>query len=918
MTGWLGAGVRRFSTGARLVRPQNSGEARHVTRKAVGSSVGSWPRTRAISFLAVLPLLVSTLVLVSSPAAEAAPTVLARVNFQSQSAPVPSGYKRDYGQGFDNSRGFGWIEQAKGKALSIVGNGRDRNQVGDQRLDTLIYMQYGGPISGGVRSPARWQYAIASGTYDVTVSVGDPLLNETSNHRLTVDGVVAIRGFKPTTENRFASATVRVKVTDGRLTIDAAGGTNTKINYVEIATPSVEAAPRVVDVDPGAAVTGVSVTTSVTLGLSETVDTNTVGPTTVKLLDPQGALVAGSYNSDGAGSLISFTPTARLQALTTYTVITTAGLLTPSGRAFSPFQSTFTTGSEGIPPAPLNFDRLAVGDVGGPTSLTVGPDGKLYVATAVGQILRYTLGSNGLPTGAPQSFDRWAFQRTILGLRFDPSSGAGNLKLWVSHGELGDNNMPNFTGVVSVLTGADLENGRDVITGLPRSTRDHMTNGIDFGPDGKLYIAQGSMTGYGAPDGFWGLREEVPLSAAILVADVNRDSRFQGTVNVDTSAGYDPRAAGAAVTVFASGTRNPYDAVWHTNGSLFAPVNQSAGGNAPTGPTGSPPPLYDLPAGRDFLARVRAGRYYGHPNPSRGQYVLNGGNPTSAVDPFETPEYPVGQQPDPSWDRPVMDLGLHRSPNGVTQYTSAVFNGALLNKLLLVEFSNGDDVIAVDMDAAGNVGSVSQLAAGLYNPLDLAVNVANGNIYVAEFGRQPDGAGGKVTLLRPVPAANTIVVAKVNFQNGTGPVPPSYQSDHGEAFSAARGYGWIAQDSSTPLSIVGNGRDRNAVADQRLDTFVHMQFSGASGGVAEPARWEYAVPGGTYDVTVSVGDASFFDSTHRITVEGMVAINSFVPSTTNKFAAATVRVNVTDGELTLDAAGGTNTKINYIDVAAVS
>ncbi|HEX8770250.1 MAG TPA: Ig-like domain-containing protein, partial [Acidimicrobiales bacterium] len=583
----------------------------------------------------VLSLVLSTSALLGFSSVSSASEVVAQINFQPKDSVVPFGYRSDYGEAFDSKRGYGWIDQNKNKPASIVGNGRERNLDGDQRRDTLMYMQYKGSEPGSVAKSARWQYAIASGTYDVRVTVGDPLLTENSVHRVVVEGVVAIPSFTPTSDNRFAMGSVRVQVSDGRLTLNAAGGVNTKINYVDIVKASTDSAPHVVDVDPASGAPNAPVTTSVTLSLSEAVDTATISSSTVKLLDPQGTQVAGSYNSDAVGSLISFTPTVRLLAQTTYTVRTTSGLIAASGQAFTPFSSAFTTGSGGVPPAPLEYDRLTVGDLTGPTTLTFGPDGKLYVATGIGQILRYTLGSNGLPVGPPETFDRWTNQRTITGLRFDPAASATNLKLWVSHGALGFEDMPNFTGKISVLSGATLQNARDVIVGLPRSTRDHLNNGIDFGPDGRLYLAQGSTTGYGAPDNFWGLRNEVPLSAAVLVANVNGDSRFQGTVDVDTSAGYDPNAAGAPVTVHASGTRNPFDLVWQTSGSLYAPVNESAGGNTPAGPTGTPPALYDLPAGRDFLARIRAGRYYGHPNPSRGQYVLNGGNPTSAVDPFE-------------------------------------------------------------------------------------------------------------------------------------------------------------------------------------------------------------------------------------------------------------------------------------------
>jgi glucose/arabinose dehydrogenase len=486
------------------------------------------------------------------------------------------------------------------------------------------------------------------------------------------------------------------------------------------------------------------------LQLSDGADAATVGTNSVKLLNPAGDQLTGSYNTDAVGKVISFTPAARLAALTTYRIRTTTALKDTSGRSFAAYSASFTTGDSGIPPTGLPFTRAAVGSLNAPTAVTVGPDGRLYVATAWGLIRRYTLGSNGLPVGTPKDFTRYAGQRTIIGLRFAPSSTATDLRLWVSHNQLCESGCANFTGAVTILSGPDLGVARNVIVGLPRSIRDHMTNGLDFGPDRRLYIAQGSLNGYGAYDNSW-RRDEVPMSAAILVADVSRDPRLFGPapVNVNTDEGYDPFAADAPVKVYATGTRNPYDLVWHTNGSLYVPVNESASGNAPAGPHDDPPALTDLPPGRDFLARVRQGRYYGHPNPSRGQYVLNGGNPTSGVDPFETPQYPVGVLSDPRWDRPVLNLGLNRSADGIAEYTANAFGGALNGKLLTAEFSTGDDILTISLNDSGNVASVTQLAAGFVNPLDVTVDRRNGNVYVAEFGNQPDGAGGRITLLRP-------------------------------------------------------------------------------------------------------------------------------------------------------------------------
>ena len=49
---------------------------------------------------------------------------------------------------------------------------------------------------------------------------------------------------------------------------------------------------------------------------------------------------------------------------------------------------------------------------------------------------------------------------------------------------------------------------RDAVVSLPRSVRDHMTNQMAFGPDGKLYFSQGAISAMGAPDNAWALRSE--------------------------------------------------------------------------------------------------------------------------------------------------------------------------------------------------------------------------------------------------------------------------------------------------------------------------------------------------------------------------------------------------------------------------
>lgn len=178
-------------------------------------------------------------------------------------------------------------------------------------------------------------------------------------------------------------------------------------------------------------------------------------------------------------------------------------------------------------------------------------------------------------------------------------------------------------------------------------------------------------------------------------------------------------------------------------------------------------------------------------------------------------------------------------------------------------------------------------------------------------------------------AANTVLVGdstqevKINFQPDTSDVPAGYVKDIGEAYSEARGFGWVRQDSLSgatpvPLNITRNSRDRNQTGlDPRLNTLILMQASRGA-GVSTPAAWEYALPNGRYDVTVSVGDSAFYDSQHSINVEGINTINRFQPSSAQAFVLTTTQVEVMDGKLTIDAIRGTNTKINYLDIAKIS
>ncbi len=130
----------------------------------------------------------------------------------------------------------------------------------------------------------------------------------------------------------------------------------------------------------------------------------------------------------------------------------------------------------------------------------------------------------------------------------------------------------------------------------------------------------------------------------------------------------------------------------------------------------------------------------------RNEFVLNGGNPTAGVDPLEIPTYPVGTLPDRNYGGIAFNYGNNFSPDGIIEYKSTNFGGALTGRLLNVRYSAGDDIIVLTPGADGSiVSSISNLATfdGFVDPLDLIENTANGMLYVSEYG------GSKITLLRP-------------------------------------------------------------------------------------------------------------------------------------------------------------------------
>ena len=723
-----------------------------------------------------------------------------KINFQTLAAPVPAGYLRDSGEGYavraaadqgSSSLTYGWVAPNTNTPRDLTTMGRDRNKnLADQRLDTLVHMQM-------VSAPGSWEMAIANGNYDVTVAAGDSDSSGSADlHTIRVEGTTAISQFSPSGGNgtftRHATAAVRVTVGDGRLTIDATGGTNTKINYVDIASASTR--PSVTTVNPANGAVNVLRNIGIAANVTVTgggINSDTVNVNTVRLLNMStGAIVPAGVNTSGGGDIITLTPSSVLDPNTQYRFDVTDGVKAGNGVSFLPFSSTFTTGTGGGPGgggASVAF-TVKRNVASNPTndlfsSIVLGPDGKMYVSSLLGTITRYNINPTDGTLTNPQIITTIqtseGTNRAIIGIAFDPAASAGNLVLWVSHnGPYVPNGAPDWTGKISRLSGPDLATKQDYVINLPHSAKDHMVNSLAFGPDGKLYVPIGSNSAMGKADGAWGNRPERLLSGAVLQIDTGAISspplNAKTETDLDGPGSYDPFAANAPVKIYATGVRNAYDLVWHTNGSLYAPTNGSAaGGNTPAIPGTLPPAcnsringsaytsptnvpgLTNVPDQHDFLFRVVPGGYYGHPNPLRCEWILNGGNPTDSLDPGEVVArdtyvgYPVGTQPDPNYRGAAYDFGEHVSPNGAIEYKSNAFGGKLKGKLLVARYSLSDDIIVLTPGGPNNDIVEAQVGlpglTGLNNPLDLAENPATGDVYVVELG-----SVSRINLLRPL------------------------------------------------------------------------------------------------------------------------------------------------------------------------
>ena len=385
--------------------------------------------------------------------------------------------------------------------------------------------------------------------------------------------------------------------------------------------------------------------------------------------------------------------------------------------------STTGEGAAGSAVEPSFVQGRLTATISSPTSVASGPDGRLDVAGR-SEIRALTLDP---ATQAVVDDELIASGlQDVMGIAFDPTTPSP-VKVYASHQN--SSATRGFWGVVSTFTAPGWTK-EDIITGLPTGweTLNHITNGLDFDSAGTLFIAQGSSTDAGLTfDRQW---PETPLSAAILVADIDEPG-FDGTITYSPAGQPEDHSVdqtGGDVAVYASGTRNPFDLVIHSNGEIYATDN------GPTGPRKSTACDTEDNLGVSFndeLNRIVQGIYYGHPNRNRGR-----GDPLECT--YLPPQWGSGS----GYMAPIAIMQEHCSCDGIDEYTAATFGGAMQGDLLIAQWSFGK-VVRVELSSDGlTVESISTLAMGLSNPLDVTAG-PDGTVYVAEI------SGDSIAYLAP-------------------------------------------------------------------------------------------------------------------------------------------------------------------------
>ncbi|HVF52236.1 MAG TPA: hypothetical protein VNC78_01380 [Actinomycetota bacterium] len=260
-----------------------------------------------------------------------------------------------------------------------------------------------------------------------------------------------------------------------------------------------------------------------------------------------------------------------------------------------------------------------------------------------------------------------------------------------------------------------------VLKDLP--TGRHNTNGLAFGPDGMLYVANGNSTDDGVEGGE---SEALPWSGSVVRFDP--DGTEMSVVKLPLKK-----------TLVATGWRNVYDLAFSpvAPSKLFVPMNGID--DARQGSTAENPVDPELEDTDDLLymtdVKDRRIDHFGFPS------CMYNIARTGDLEPYDNPNPDVIEKFGPcslKTPRPVSSFGLHTSSDGLAFQVTDAWGPDHQHDLFVAEWGSlfgpprGHDIIRVQLDATGTKVESQSSFLELDTPLDLTFDAA-GAMYIADF-----------------------------------------------------------------------------------------------------------------------------------------------------------------------------------------
>ena len=346
--------------------------------------------------------------------------------------------------------------------------------------------------------------------------------------------------------------------------------------------------------------------------------------------------------------------------------------------------------AQGAATLPQGFtDSRIVSGLTDPTDMEFAPDGRLFVAEEAGKV-RIAKPDGTLATFLDISAKvDAAGERGLQALTFDPGFST-NRYVYLHYTKKATSTTPAHNRVVRVTA-----NGNKVVAGSEKlilrlnnqTATNHMGGALDFGKDGKLYIATG--------DNARGAVAQQPTNLLSKMLRINKS----GTIPTDNP--FYATASANNRAIWALGLRNPFKfAVQPATGTIF--VND---------------------VGEDAweeINRGQAGANYGWP-------VHEG----AANDPpYVDPIFAYGHDGDPATTGCAITGGAFYNP------TTLLFPTGYEGDYFFADFCGG---WIRSLDPA--TGQASGFATGLEKPIDLEVSKA-GELYY--LSRDTTGLVGKI------------------------------------------------------------------------------------------------------------------------------------------------------------------------------